>query len=210
MVFIISVPSPRLLQTPGVPHVHFTPYSKDESIKIVSLDPPVIFTRPIDDSYDYGEEEATEDRQFLWPRYCAVVWDAIGKSVARDIGSFRALCHKLWRPFVQPIVDGTFGTRDFQKLVVNRRVLFQSEGALTGDLVSNQSQVKKSGVTELPYYAKFLLCAAYLASYNPAKQDQVYFMKSSERKRRKRAGGVLPGRKPKTRRVCIPRTTNCR
>ena len=30
---------------------------------------------------------------------------------------------------------------------------------------------------ELPYYSKFLLIAAYLASYNPAKVDRRFFAK---------------------------------
>lgn len=49
---------------------------------------------------------------------------------------------------------------------------------------------------DLPYFSKYLLCAAYLASYNPARQDNIYFMKASEKKRRKRAAGAAstPGR----------------
>ncbi|GAA6078131.1 origin recognition complex subunit 5 [Tachysurus ichikawai] len=30
---------------------------------------------------------------------------------------------------------------------------------------------------ELPYYSKFLLIAAYLASYNPARTDRRFFLK---------------------------------
>jgi origin recognition complex subunit 5 len=211
VAFILSTPSPRLLQTAGVPHLHFPPYTKEESIKILSLDPPAIFTRPVDDEYDYGEEEEFEDRQKLWPRYCSVVWDAVARSAARDLYSFRDLCMKLWRPFVQPIVDGHFGTHDIHRLIVNRRPIFQSEEPLVGGLVSNAFPIKsKTGVNELPYYAKYLLCAAYLASYNPAKVDQIYFMKSAERKRKKRAGGVLPGRRPKHRKVSGMNTAESR
>ena len=42
----------------------------------------------------------------------------------------------------------------------------------------------------LPYYTKYLLSAAYLASYNPARQDLTFFTKASEKKRRKRGGGT--------------------
>ena len=34
---------------------------------------------------------------------------------------------------------------------------------------------------ELPYYSKFLLIAAYLASYNPAKVDRRFFAKVNSR-----------------------------
>jgi origin recognition complex subunit 5 len=212
------MPSPRLLQSPGIPHLHFPPYSRDESIKILSLDPPVIFIKAVDESYDYGEEEALEDRRYLWPKYCRAVWDAVAHSAARDLASFRTLCYKLWRPFVQPICDGQFGTQDFNKLLVNRRPIFQREEALSGSLMSTQETVKKTGklnypfhhsltrtgAHELPYFAKYLLCAAYLASFNPARQDPIYFMKSSEKRRKKRAAGIMPGRRAKVRKVIHP------
>lgn len=41
---------------------------------------------------------------------------------------------------------------------------------------------------DLPYYSKFLLCAAYLASYNPARLDPTFFLKASDPKKRRRGG----------------------
>ncbi|CAB3229354.1 unnamed protein product [Arctia plantaginis] len=38
---------------------------------------------------------------------------------------------------------------------------------------------------ELPYYAKFLLIAAYLASYNPPKEDKRLFMKNHGKQRKR-------------------------
>jgi len=43
-----------------------------------------------------------------------------------------------------------------------------------------------AGNCNLPYYTRFILCAAYLASFNPPRQDQILFMKNSERKKRRR------------------------
>jgi origin recognition complex subunit 5 len=116
----------------GVPHIHFPPYTRDETLQIVSKSPQAIFLTPVDPKFDYGDEEAAEDSIWLWSRYCAVVWDSLAKGAARDLDSFRSVCHKLWRPFVQPIVDGTYGTRDFTRLMVSRRMIFQSEEVLTG------------------------------------------------------------------------------
>jgi origin recognition complex subunit 5 len=96
------------------------------------MSPQQIFLGPVDPSYDYGDEEAAEDSVLLWGRYCTVVWDSLAKGAARDLESFRAVCHKLWRPFVQPVVDGTYGTRDFSRLIVSRRAIFQNEEVLTG------------------------------------------------------------------------------
>jgi origin recognition complex subunit 5 len=38
---------------------------------------------------------------------------------------------------------------------------------------------------DLPYYAKFFLIAAYLASYNPAKADRRLFVKNHGKERKK-------------------------
>ncbi|KAF2671896.1 origin recognition complex subunit Orc5 [Microthyrium microscopicum] len=207
IVFIITVPNPRLLHLPGTPHIQFPTYSKEDMITILSLDPQDIFLERVDEErYDYGEEEASEDKAWLWPRYCAVVWDSIGKGAARDLRTFTLICYNLWRPFVQPIVDGTHGTRDFSKLLVSRRSIFQGDEALTGKIISakpsaeDQNNRSKPTFLELPYYAKFLLCAGYLASYNPPRQDKIYFMKSTERKRRRR-GGNAGGRASKHRKI---------
>jgi origin recognition complex subunit 5 len=217
IVLIVSVPAPRLLHASGVPHVHFQPYTRDESVRALSLDPPPIFLRPVDASYDYGDEEHMEDRRWLWQRYCEVVWDSIGKGAARDLVTFRSVCYKLWRPFVQPIVDDQIGTRDFSRLVVSKRTLFQNEDILSGVQLDGPKIQTSSGTgvggmhfilvrleltvkaNELPYFSKFLLCGAYLASYNPARLDATYFMKATERKRRKRGGAA--GKPSKHRKV---------
>lgn len=101
--------------------------------------PPPIFLTPINPEIDYTDEEHEEDSAWVWSRFCAAVWDCFGKGAARDLESFRAACHKLWRPFVQPIVDGTFGTRDFPKLLVNRRPLLRGEEALLDGIVSKDT-----------------------------------------------------------------------
>ena len=100
-----------------------------------------------------------------------------------------------------PIVRGEFGTRDFSRLVVRQRRLFQGEEALVHSLLAPLAgeEVGAEGVSvvmgkdkthELPYYAKWLLIAAYLASFNPARLDALYFMKSTEKKRKKKGGGT--------------------
>ena len=88
-----------------------------------------------------------------------------------------------------PVIKGDFGTRDFSRLLVNQRTLFQDESVLLESIVPKPATMK-ARTHELPYYAKWLLIAAYFASYNPAKLDALFFMKSTERKRRKKGGGT--------------------
>lgn len=60
-------------------------------------------------------------------------------------------------------------------------------------------------VHDLPYYSKYLLCAAYLASYNPSRQDVAFFTKTGDfKKKRRGGGGGGKGRPAKTRKVSTP------
>jgi origin recognition complex subunit 5 len=79
--------------------------------------------------------ERQEDDQWLWSRFCGAVWESLGKGAARNILSFASACERLWEPFVLPVRDGLYGTRDFSKLIVRNRALFQGETALIERLV---------------------------------------------------------------------------
>jgi origin recognition complex subunit 5 len=191
-VLIVQHPAPRFLHQTGVPHIHFPAYNRNQSIHIVSQHPLDIFLEQPPEQLDYDDEVHKEDKAWLWPRYCAAIWDSLAQNAARDLVSFKEVCHKLWRPFVAPILTGEFGTRDFPRLLVNRRTLFQDEGALLDTILPAGVSVgpRNQHGHDLPYYAKWLLIAAYLASFNPARMDALYFMKATERKRRKKGGGT--------------------
>lgn len=173
----------------------------------MSLQPQKIFPDGWDPEIDYTEEQAAEDDAYVWGRFCGVVWDTLAKGAARDLVSFRNACVKLWKPFTAPIVDGTFGTRDFARLMVSRRTIFQDENVLLHNITRPRSgDAKDKPVTqrimhELPYNAKFILCAAYLASFNPTKQDPMFFMKTSEKRKKKRAVGASANKVSKVRRI---------
>lgn len=205
VAFIVRHPAPRFLSQAGVPHIQFASYTRNQSVHIVARSPLDIFPEAAAGDLDYDDEVHQEDKAWLWPRFCAAVWDALGQNAARDLAGFRDACHKLWRPFVAPVVKGDFGTRDFSKLVVSQRRLFQEEDQLLDSIVSDPEALSKTKAKthELPYYAKWLLVAAYLASFNPARLDALYFMKSTERKRRKKGGGTARsgGRPSKIRKI---------
>ncbi|KAF2207785.1 hypothetical protein CERZMDRAFT_102050 [Cercospora zeae-maydis SCOH1-5] len=207
-VLIVRHPAPRFLHHAGIPHVHFSAYNRAQTIHIVARKPLDIFLEPPPDELDYDDETHEEDKAWLWPRFCAAIWDSFGHSVTRDLVSYRETCHKLWRPFVAPVIKGDFGTRDFSRLLVAQRRLLQDEGILLDSIIRRTDtsvMVSKNETHELPYYAKWLLVAAYLASFNPARLDAVYFMKTTEKKRRKKGGGTArSGGRPSQKRQ-IPR-----
>lgn len=122
--------------------------------------------------------------------------------------SYRNTSLRLWREFVRPVVDGTFGTRDFSRLMVNRRHLFQLEDSVLDRIISTPDTTMTATVAgkevlpatpaaakkaaalgaqhDLPYYTTYLLIAAYLSSYNPSRTDVTYFMKHSDKRKNRR------------------------
>ena len=91
--------------------------------------------------------ERKEDDAWLWSRFCGAVWDSLGKGAARDIISFQSVCERLWVPFVQPVRDQLFGTRDFSKLMIRNRTLFQNETALVqGNVSVTPVETRKKGM----------------------------------------------------------------
>ena len=82
-----------------------------------------------------GEEESSADNIWLWSRFCDVVWDTLAQGAARDLASFRRACELIWPAFVQPIRDGVYAPRDFSRLMVAKRALFQDEAVLLPTVV---------------------------------------------------------------------------
>ncbi|GAB7351314.1 hypothetical protein MBLNU459_g1728t1 [Dothideomycetes sp. NU459] len=213
VVLVVAHPHPRLLHSPGIPHLYFPPYTREQAIQILSLQPLNIFSAPSSPAADDPGELSAEDNAWVWTRFLAAVWDSLASGAARDILSFQAIATKLWRPFVAPIVDGTFGTRDFSRLMVSQRKLFQADDILldrvvgdSPDTLAPSSQNKLSTTQhDLPYYSKWLLCAAYLASFNPVRSDSIHFAKAAERRRRKKGGGTMARRESNKGARKIPR-----
>ena len=139
VVLIVTVPRPRLLHQPGLPHIHFPQYTRAEALEILSLSSPHLYppqSSTSDDEQSSPPPQTAEDSQWLWSRFCGAVWDSLGQGAARDILSFRSACSCLWKPFTEPILKGDYGIREFSKLMVRNRALFQSEAALTESIVA--------------------------------------------------------------------------
>ncbi|CCX04234.1 Similar to Origin recognition complex subunit 5; acc. no. O43114 [Pyronema omphalodes CBS 100304] len=200
VVFIISAPNPRQFSSAEIPHVHFTPYTREESIEILSKNPLPIKNINPEESDD--EEPTDEDKQeefYVWQKFCATVWDSLAKGAAKDVVRFRSAVTKNWSAFTQPIARGEYGTRNYASLYLYHKEMFRSENSVIDTVIpltSAERIVVKSH--DLPYYSKFLLIAAYLASYNPARYDIQLFTKGTDGKKKRRGGG---SKKPGTRKM---------
>ncbi|KAL9081355.1 MAG: hypothetical protein Q9157_000074 [Trypethelium eluteriae] len=160
-VFLVSIPSPRLLHRPGVPHIHFPAYARSQAIHILSLNPPPIF---LNLNEEYTAEEHEEDRKWLWPRFLVATWDSLAKGAARDLVRFREVARMLWEEFVAPIRKGEYGTRDFSRLMVRMRGLFQKEDVLVDGIVPQEKDAqqiikrpKKGKIAPIKFVQKLVL-----------------------------------------------------
>ncbi|CAF9923005.1 MAG: hypothetical protein ALECFALPRED_002285 [Alectoria fallacina] len=195
-ILITTVLQPHLLHHPGIPHIHFPPYTRTETLSILSGTPLSLYSSPASSqSPDTTMAASDDDSEWLWARFTAAVWDSLGQPAARAVPKIRDVCARLWPPFIKPIVDGHYGAREFSKLLVKNRSLFQSEDALIDSIIptkpsSTIGKPNKQFSYALPYYPTYLLISAYLASHNPSKHDITLFSKTSLSKRRKRGGGT--------------------
>jgi origin recognition complex subunit 5 len=181
----------------------------------MAIKPPSINGRSTSLPDTENEAKVVQDTKDIWVRFCGAVWDTLSKHSGRDILSFRDSCHSLWPSFAAPLRDGYFTTKDFSRLLVSKRSLFQDERVLVPSIIpssiTSTSQSTTAGeqakdlkarpshhvggiATQLPLFSRLLLIAAYLASYTPARHDQVLFMKSHSKGRRKKGGGTAKAR----------------
>lgn len=158
VIFIVSVSKARLLSSAEVPHIHFTPYTKDESIKVLSKyvrritklpspkPPPTTAasgeasapaeteTEEESEEDEYTPETAAEEL-YVWEKFCGTVWDSLAKGAARDIVQFRDAVESMWDQFVQPIARGQYGTRNFSQLYLLQKEMFRREASIVASVV---------------------------------------------------------------------------
>ena len=217
VVFVIELVRERSLHSTGVPHVYFPAYSRDEAIHIVTQRKASFPEGPGFKAARTKKSLDSDAVDWLWERFCTALWDSIAKGAARDVVTFRALAEKIWQPFTATIAQSNIGARDFARMMIANRALFQSEGLLVDHAISTSEDFVQETPAKLPakatkqsdpmagrglpFYAKYMLCAAYLASFNPARLDPVYFMRSSEKKRKRKGRGGNAKRVSKHRKV---------
>lgn len=203
-----------MLRTSFVPHVQFGNYSKTEFVEILSrLPPPTLANATADETAE------------LWTRLCTAVHDSLTKTAGRTLPAFREACTALWPKFTSPILAGTHGPREFSKLLIAARVLFQDESLLDPGFVvapppqtQAQQQITDAAdsaaenpfaarhlATLLPSTARLFLLCAYLASHNATKHDMTLFSTYHHGRKRRRGGmgggGGRPGPRSKHRKI---------
>ncbi|KAG8441950.1 hypothetical protein GDO86_010942 [Hymenochirus boettgeri] len=154
--------------------LYFPDYSKVELQRILSS--------------DYPREYPAE----FYSSYINILL-GVFYTVCRDIKELRHLAALNFPKFCEPVIKGEAKESDSHKLwkniephlkramqTVYLREISSSQWERIQQEDRESSQLKGLSAhahVELPYYSKFLLIAAYLASYNPARTDKRFFLK---------------------------------
>ncbi|XP_064417512.1 origin recognition complex subunit 5 isoform X3 [Latimeria chalumnae] len=98
-----------------------------------------------------------------FPKFC----EPVMKGEAKETDT-----HRLWRN-IEPHLKKAMQTIYLREISSLQWERLQQEGREAGQLKGLSAHAH----VELPYYSKFLLIAAYLSSYNPARTDKRFFLK---------------------------------
>ncbi|KAL9961950.1 hypothetical protein ACROYT_G030994 [Oculina patagonica] len=179
--------------------IHLPDYSKTELLQIMARDCPS----------EYPVE--------FFKAYCQLLM-SVFYSVCRDLNELRHLALLHFPKYCEPIASGDAQLTDSRKLWRNiephlKKALHtvylrevssnQWENIIGQDTQTDGENLAGQGISvrshiELPYYAKYLLIAAYLASYNPAHTDRRFFTKQGRRGLSNRAKAAAKAKKSNT------------
>ena len=203
VIFIATTTRALRLQRPGVPYIHFSPYTRVEAVTIVSRDVP---------SVGQDDENLSVDQARLaqwYTLFVTAVYDSLIGPTTQSLPQLQRTCLNLWPRFLQPVLRreppaGKSKEWDFPKLFLKNKALFQADGEESlvvkiespAELGRRESVVpKESETTFLPiaatltpstleapllkYTPTLALMAAYLASHNSSKVDMLLFSRLS-------------------------------
>nr|CAH7729438.1 unnamed protein product [Callosobruchus chinensis] len=156
--------------------VYFPQYNKDELLEILALD------------FDYvkrltANETAIEFDVDFYKNYLSLFLSVFYRA-CRDLCELRYMSRVNFSKYLQPVVQKQCGVSDSMVLWRNiAPVLKNSLEVLYLRVdVTNDQMNNAAHSLELPYYAKYLLVAAYLASYNSTKDDKKIFVRNTGKK----------------------------
>lgn len=160
--------------------IHFPQYTKDEMAQLLSLDKPVKY------DVDFYKNYLNLFLSVFY-RFC------------RDLNELRYMAKVNFTKYVEPIESKRIEPDNIAALWRNISGVLRSNLEViylrvsTDDFLQPDRQISREIESttklalsfELPFYTKYLLIAAYLASYIPAKHDKHIFMKQSSKRKKK-------------------------
>lgn len=160
--------------------IYFPQYTKDELAQLLLLD------KPADCDTDFYKNYLNLFLSVFF-RFC------------RDLNELRHMVKINFAKYIEPVESKRIKPDNVAALWRNISPILRSNLEIiylrvsTDDFLQPDQQMSREIESttklalsfELPFYAKYMLIAAYLASYNPAKYDKHIFMKQSSKRRKK-------------------------
>ncbi|XP_045618796.1 origin recognition complex subunit 5 [Procambarus clarkii] len=190
VIFSSTLPIDKFRATTGFMEpvvIHFPQYTKDELVDILLKQRPSTHSEKFYKNYvnlvlsvfylaTKGLPELKHQVQLNFKSYCEPLEK--GEAEEHDI-------RLLWRN-IEPQLKKAMSSVYLREV---SSAQYERMQQLTETTHSDQSYSKAAltNKMELPYYTKFLLIAAYLASYNPARTDRRFFMKHHGKQRKTQA-----------------------
>ncbi|KAG2203665.1 hypothetical protein INT46_004299 [Mucor plumbeus] len=169
--------------------IRFSEYTREDTLAILQLD----FTPTAIDNVELDNDFYAGFLEVIYSIFC---------HNCKDINELRYFASLLFPVYIQPLKDGTVLPTEKAKLFkyaqpyfseatekLYLREISSAEWSRETKDLDGARNVGRSTEVELPYYTRFLLIAAYLASYNPPRFDVRYFAKSTNEHKKKRGGG---------------------
>ncbi|XP_018802260.1 PREDICTED: origin recognition complex subunit 5 [Bactrocera latifrons] len=184
--------------------IYFPQYTKSETLEILSADfknaqklMVALLNRKKPENLSTKLEIVDTVTREFFNNYLNLFLGVFYKA-CRDLSELKITARKCFTFYMEPILDGTVSMSDVSRLW--RCIAGQLRTALTQvyirngqpetPAVNNDKEILKVAQSlELPYYGKYLLIAAFIASYNSSKEDKRLFVKNHG-KRRKRLQNV--------------------
>ncbi|RWS16982.1 hypothetical protein B4U79_17850 [Dinothrombium tinctorium] len=166
-IFISSLPFQSFRQNASVScspiTIHFPSYTKDQLFAILRRKVPSGFTQQFYDNY------ITLTLSVLF-------------QVSRNVEELDYICESNFEKYIEPVRTSTAELTDSMKLWRN----FESHLRASADQCAIKTLNTNHQTHELPITGKYLLIAAFLASYNSVKSDKRFFLKNQGKARSSR------------------------
>lgn len=181
----------QLVRNVSVVLVSKFPWSKWRLSHYLAAAPPVqVFIKP------YARQDLCEilhqglksidEPQILKDNFVELVL-SVFQPVCKSLPQFQRAAELLWPEYIKPTKDSSpsgskvepDNARSLYRSIESymKKVLLNIHYQESSSMMGDESKSKRLNV-ELPFFSKFLLLAAFLASYNPVSTDKKFFMRS--------------------------------
>ncbi|XP_034475044.1 origin recognition complex subunit 5 [Drosophila innubila] len=176
--------------------LHLGQYNKVETLRILSSDFGQVRQELLLQQQQHPhrraicEEALTPD---FYRNYLNLFLSVFYKA-CRDVPELQLTARKCFGIYMEPVLDGSVECNDVSRLwrhiagplrAALTQIYMRIEKPLGETPIEDQSVRQLAQSLELPYYGKYLLIAAFLASHNSAKQDKRLFVKNHGKQRKR-------------------------